>query len=84
MAQPVGPKIVRLVGDFTYSGIATRRLFGGSADVRATDSLGACLVEVAARKADVAVVPVHNTVNGDIRGPGGVPTDPKCGDPVAA
>jgi len=73
MAQPAGPKIVRIGGDFSYSDIATRRMFGGSADAHVLQSLGACLEEVSARKADVAMVPVHNTENGDIRGAGGVP-----------
>jgi len=48
-------------------------MFGGSVDVRAMDSLDACLGDVSARRADIAVVPVHNTENGDIRGAGGVP-----------
>ncbi|MDD9843542.1 MAG: hypothetical protein OXU85_06620 [Thaumarchaeota archaeon] len=73
MTQRGGPRIARLVGDFNYSDIATRRMFGDSADVLPMDSLDACLGEVPARRADIAVVPVHNTVNGEIRGAGGVP-----------
>jgi len=73
MAQRGGPRIATFGDDFSYSRIATRRMFGGAADVRAMDSLEACPVEVPAHRADIAVVPAHNTENGGIAGMGGVP-----------
>ncbi|RNJ71365.1 MAG: hypothetical protein EB824_06905 [Thaumarchaeota archaeon S15] len=67
------PRIVRFGDGFSYSDTATRRLFGDSASVDVLENFDRCLEAACADGSTVAVVPVHNTENGDITGTGGVP-----------
>ena len=62
------PVIARIGGELSYSGLATRALFGSSGNVMPFDTFDECLQNVHDTKADIAVVPVHNTVNKLIRG----------------
>jgi len=62
MAQP-GFTVARFGDDYSYSDIATRRLFGGSASVVVLKNFDACLEAAAADRDTVAMVPVHNTAN---------------------
>jgi len=65
MARP-GFTVARFGDDFSYSDIATRRLFGRTAHVVALDGFGECLEAAAADGKTAAMVPVHNTVNKEI------------------
>ena len=55
--------IARIGGELSYSGLATRELFGATARVLQLDTFDECLQKVRDTKADVAVVPIHNTIN---------------------
>jgi len=62
MARPEF-RVARFGDDHSYSDIATRRLFGGSANVVVLEDFDGCLEAAAADGHTVAMVPVHNTAN---------------------
>jgi len=73
MAGRGRPTIARFGDDYSYSDIATRRLFGDSANVVVLKDFDACLEAAAADRHTVAMVPVHNTANKKISCADGVP-----------
>ena len=57
------PVIARIGGEWSYSGLATRDMFGSSAHVTPFSTFDECLQKVHDAKADIAVVPVRNPAN---------------------
>ncbi len=66
--SPVQIVIARIGQKMSYSDLATRKMFGDSGHVLTFPTFDKCLQTVHRARADVAVVPVRNTVNGLICG----------------
>ena len=58
--------IARIGGPGSYSDIATQKMFGKNARILRRPSFQKCLEAVRRRRADRAVVPVHNAARGSI------------------
>jgi len=63
MARPGGFRVARFGDEYSYSDIATRRMFGDSASVVVLKDFDGCLKAAAADVGTVAMVPVYNAAN---------------------